>query len=77
MHILPNTTLEFINNSASDFGGGFAADNFLGGNGATLVVNNLCFIQYNIGSIYEYTPEKWNVSKSVAVYIHVTVCIED
>ena len=71
MHILPNTTLEFVNNSASRFGGGFAADNFLGGNGATLVVNNLCFIQYSIGGVYEYTPDKWNVSELYALLAYL------
>lgn len=62
MHILPNTILEFVNNSASDFGGGLAVDNFLGGNDTTLVLNNYCFIQYNIGGQYEYEQSNWNVS---------------
>ena len=62
MHILPNTTLEFINNSASDFGGGLATDNFLGENDTTLNLNNFCFIQYDIGGTYEYKPDNWNVS---------------
>ena len=62
MHALPNTTLEFINNSASEFGGAIAVDNFKGGNDITLILNNMCFIQYNIGSEYEYDPNKWNVS---------------
>ena len=62
MHALPNTTLEFINNSASEFGGAVAVDNFKGGNDITLILNNMCFIQYNIGSEYEYDPNKWNVS---------------
>ena len=62
MHILPNTTLEFINNSASEVGGGLAVDNFLGVNDTTLILNNFCFIQYDIGGIYEYKPDNWNVS---------------
>ena len=62
MHVLPNTVLEFVNNSASDFGGGIAIDNFRGGNDITLVLNNVCFIQYNIGSEHEYEPQNWNVS---------------
>ena len=66
MHILPNTTLEFMNNSASDFGGGLAVDNFLGVNDTTLILNNFCFIQYNIGGRYEHIPDKWNVSNLLA-----------
>lgn len=62
MHTLPNTTLEFVNNSASDFGGAIAVDNFRGGNDTTLLKSNTCFIQYNIGSEDEYKPNKWNVS---------------
>jgi len=62
MNILPNTTLEFINNSASDFGGGLAVDNFQSGNDTTSILNNFCFIQYNIGREYEYEPNNWNVS---------------
>ena len=62
MHILPNTTLEFVNNSASGFGGAVAVDNFRGVNDTTLVLNNMCFIQYNIGSKDEYEPSNWNVS---------------
>ena len=62
MHALPNTTLEFVNNSASDFGGAIGVDNFRGGNDTTLILNNMCFIQYNIGSKYEYEPNNWNVS---------------
>ena len=61
MHILPNTTLIFIDNSATDFGGGFAVDNFIGGDDTTVVLNNFCFIQYNIGGTHEYEPDKWNV----------------
>ena len=62
MHILPNTTLEFINNSATDFGGGIAVNNFFGENDTTLVLNNFCFIQYDIGGTYEYKPDNWSVS---------------
>ena len=62
MHILPNTTLEFVNNSASGFGGAIGVDNFRNGNDATLILTDMCFIQYNIGSKYEYEPTQWNVS---------------
>lgn len=62
MHVLPNTTLRFINNSASDFGGGIAVNNFDGGNDTTLILNNFCFIQYNIGGKNEHELNKWNVS---------------
>ena len=62
MHILPNTTLEFVNNSAASFGGAIGVDNFRGGNDATLILTDTCFIQYNIGREYEYDPTKWNVS---------------
>ena len=65
MHILPNTALTFINNSATDFGGGLAVDSFLDRNDTTLILNNFCFIQYNIGGMYEYEPNKWNVSNLV------------
>ena len=71
MHILPNTTLKFANNSATDFGGGLAVDNFLGGNDTTLILNNFCFIQYNIGGMYEYEPNEWNVSNFVVLYVCV------
>ena len=70
MHILPNTTLEFMNNSASDFGGGLAVDNFLDVNDTTLILNNFCFIQYNIGGRYEYEPDKWNVSNVLASLVN-------
>ena len=62
MHILPNATLKFINNSATDFGGGLGVNTFLDGNDTTVVLNNFCFIQYNIGGMHEYEPDKWNVS---------------
>lgn len=62
MHILPNAKLEFVNNSASGFGGAIGVDNFRGTNDTTLILSNMCFIQYNIGREYEYEPTKWNVS---------------
>ena len=62
MHTLPNTILEFVNNSALDFGGAIAIDNVRGENDITLILNNMCFIQYNIGGEFEYDPNNWNVS---------------
>jgi len=62
MHILPNTTLEFINNSASDFGGGLAVDNYQAGDDPTVILNNFCFIQYNVGGKHEHEPSNWDVS---------------
>ena len=62
MHVLPNSTLEFVDNSASSFGGAVGVDDFRGGSDVTSILTNMCFIQYNIGREYEYDPSKWNVS---------------
>ena len=62
MHTLPSTTLEFVNNSALGFGGAIGIDNARGGYDTTLILNNMCFIQYNIGGEYEYESNNWNVS---------------
>ena len=62
MHLLPSTTLKFVSNNASQFGGAIAAQNFGGSNDVTLVLNNFCFIQYNIGGEHEYEPDYWKVS---------------
>ena len=63
MQVLPNTSLKFIGNSAAEFGGAFAVENYRAGNDTTLVLNHLCFIQYNIGSEHEYEPNNWKVSE--------------
>ena len=62
MQILPNTSLIFTRNTALGFGGAFAVENYRAGNDTTLVLNHLCFIQYNIGGEHEYKPENWEVS---------------
>ena len=54
--------LEFVNNSALGFGGAIGVDNFRGGNDTTQILNNMCFIQYNIGGEYEYDVSHWKVS---------------
>ena len=73
MHLLPNTELKFVNNSASQFGGAIAAQNFGGNNDVTLVLNNFCFIQYDIGGTHEYEPDKWKASSNSynIVCIHI------
>jgi len=62
MHVLPNTTINFINNTASQLGGAIAAGNFRAGNDVTLLLNYVCFIQYNIGGEHENEPDLWKVS---------------
>ena len=69
--MLPNTQLKFVNNSASQFGGAIAAQNFGGNNDVTLVLNNFCFIQYNIGGKHEYEPDNWKASSYNSI-----VCIQ-
>ena len=61
MHVLPDTELMFVNNTASQFGGAIAAENFRGGNDTALILNNFCFIQYDIGGEHEYKPDNWKV----------------
>jgi len=65
MHLLPGAMLTFVDNTASQLGGGIAAENFIGGNHTTLILNNNCFIQYNIGGKYEHQPSNWNVSDMI------------
>ena len=62
MHVHPNTSLMFVGNSALVFGGAFAVENFRVVNDTTLILNNLCFIQYNIGGEHEHEPSNWKVS---------------
>ena len=62
MQVLPNTSFTFTRNTASEFGGAFGVENFRAGNDTTLVLNNLCFIQYNIGGEHEHEPDEWKVS---------------
>ena len=51
----------FTRNTALGFGGAFAVENYRAGNDTTLVLNHLCFIQYNIGGEHEYEPGNWEV----------------
>ena len=62
MHVLPNATITFINNTATLLGGGIAVENFKAGNDIKLVLNNFCFVQYNIGGKHEIEPDLWEVS---------------
>jgi len=68
MHLLPGAKLMFTHNTASQLGGAIAIENFRGGNHTTLILNNNCFIQYNIGCKNEHQPSRWNVSGTQ--YIH-------
>lgn len=52
----------FVGNSALVFGGAFAVENFRVVNDTTLILNDLCFIQYNIGGEHEHEPSNWKVS---------------
>ena len=61
MQVLPNTSLIFTSNNAAEFGGAFAVENYRARNDITLTLNNLCFIQYNIGGEHEYEPVNWKV----------------
>jgi len=72
MHVLPNAEMIFINNIASHFGGAIAAENFRGGNDTALILNNFCFIQYDIGGEHEYKPDDWKVYNNV-YFIHGTM----
>ena len=62
MHVLPDTIITFVNNTASRVGGGISTGNFRAGNDITLILNNACFIQYNIGGEHENQPDLWTVS---------------
>ena len=70
MQVFPNTTLMFARNNATEFGGAFAVENYIAKNDSTLILNNLCFIQYNIGSEDEYKPDKWKVSNQIKRLIY-------
>ena len=59
--MLPNATITFSDNTASQFGGAIAVENYRSANDTTLILLNNCFIQYNIGSTEEYDPDKWTV----------------
>ena len=59
--MFPNATVKFCYNTASQFGGAIAVENYRAANDTTLVLLNNCFIQYNIGSTEEYDPYKWTV----------------
>ena len=65
MQVLPNTLLIFVNNNASEFGGAFAVENYRAAKDTTLILNNLCFIQYNVGSEHEYEPINWKVRDQI------------
>ena len=59
--MLPDANITFFNNTASQFGGAVAVENYRAANDTTLVLLNNCFVQYNIGSTEEYNPNKWTV----------------
>ena len=59
--MFPNTTVTFSYNTASQFGGAIAIENYRAANDTTLVLLNNCFIQYNIGSTEESNPYTWTV----------------
>lgn len=77
MHVLPNTSLMFVRNSASVFGGAFAVDNLRIANDTTLILNNLCFIQYNIGGEHEYELSNWKVSSKITDETNVCSFVEN
>ena len=76
MHVLPNTEMIFINNTASQFGGAIAAENFRAGNDTALILNNFCFIQYDIGGEHEYKPDNWKVKYLLCTCVHANINLE-
>ena len=68
--MLPDATITFSDNTASQFGGAVAVENYRSANDTTLVLLNNCFIQYNIGGTEEYDLSKWTVRNLLAI-----VCI--
>ena len=77
VQIFPSTRVTFVNNSASQFGGAMAVQNYRDANDTTLILNNHCFIQYNIGCDNENNPFKWTVSSSLKICWHNhTLCLQ-
>jgi len=64
------TRVTFVNNSASQFGGAMAVQNYRDAIDTTLILNNHCFIQYSIGCDNKNNPFKWTVSSLLKICWH-------
>ena len=69
VQLFPNTRMTFVNNSASQFGGAIAVQNYRDANDITLILNNNCFVQYNIGCENDNNPFEWTVSIKLQSYV--------